>query len=245
MIEAVLVGCGAMSRAWLDAARQIDGSMSLACRPRRRRACQRATGSGRLTPCHPISLKPSTAPGRTWSDVVVPAARRSVALAAIGHGCHILSEPLAASSTRPARSSAARAAGRIAAVVQNRRHFPRPPHPPPGRERRHRWPTGVHADFLHRAAFRRFREEMDHVLLRHGDPHLRRGADDDRARCAAVFCHEWNPPNSVLPRGPRRRHLRDERARSSLSRRLVRRRRPDELGRRGGSSASRARSPTV
>ena len=56
-------------------------------------------------------------------DIVVPAARRDVVATALRHGCHVLSEKPMAASLEAAREliELARKAGRIHAIVQNRR----------------------------------------------------------------------------------------------------------------------------
>ena len=62
-------------------------------------------------------------------DVVVPSARPSVVETALSHGCNVLSEKPMADSLEDARAlvQVARRAGRLHAVVQNRR-YNRPRH---------------------------------------------------------------------------------------------------------------------
>ena len=101
-------------------------------------------------------------------DVVVPAARREVAFSALSHHCHLLTEKPLADSPDNARAivERARQAGRVHAVVQNRRYV--------ANVRRIRRfldsgaigaPTSIHADFFVAPHFGGFREEMRHVLL--------------------------------------------------------------------------------
>ena len=111
--------------------------------------------------------------------MVVPSARRDVALSAFAHNCHLLTEKPLADSWDNARAiiDAARAAGRIHAVVQNRRYL--------GNVRRIRRfldsgvigaATSIHADFFVAAAFRRLsRGDASRAAARHGDPYVRRG----------------------------------------------------------------------
>ncbi len=208
MLEAVLVGCGAMSRAWLEAARQIDG-LSLVglvdidvSRARSRAAEFGLDGvaiGGSLD-----AILEQTKPAVVF-DVVVPSARPAVASSAFKHGCHLLSEKPLAPSLEEAHAmiAAARDAGRIHAVVQNRRYIA-----PVRRIRRLidsgtiGKPTSIHCDFFLAPHFGGFREEMDHVLLLDMAIHT-----FDTARAVTgleghrVYCHEWNPANSWYRHG--------------------------------------------
>ena len=138
-------------------------------------------------------------------DVVVPAARREVALSAFAHNCHLLTEKPLADSPENARAivEAARRAGRVHAVVQNRRYV--------ANVRRIRRfldsgaigaATSIHADFFVAPHFGGFREEMAHVLLLDMAIHT-----FDAARYmvggepASVFCQEWEPANSWYRQG--------------------------------------------
>ncbi|TIV92973.1 MAG: Gfo/Idh/MocA family oxidoreductase, partial [Mesorhizobium sp.] len=138
-------------------------------------------------------------------DVVVPAARREVALSAFAHHCHLLTEKPLADSPENARViiAAARQAGRVHAVVQNRRYV--------ANVRRIRRfldsgaigkPTSIHADFFIAPHFGGFREEMDHVLLLDMAIHT-----FDAARYmvagepANVYCQEWEPASSWYRQG--------------------------------------------
>jgi predicted dehydrogenase len=125
-----------------------------------------------------------------------------VALAA---GRHVLSEKPMAETLADARDLVARAkaAGRIHAVVQNRRYLE-------GVRRIARAVrsgaigaiTSVHADFFLAPHFGGFREEMDHVLLLDMAIH-----GFDALRCmtglaaSGVYCREWNPPQSWYRQG--------------------------------------------
>jgi len=138
-------------------------------------------------------------------DVVVPSARHEVVSAGLAAGCHVLSEKPMAETLADARDLVARAkaAGRIHAVVQNRRYLA-------GVRRIARAVrsdtigaiTGVHADFFLAPHFGGFREEMDHVLLLDMAIH-----SFDALRCmtglaaSGVYCREWNPPSSWYRHG--------------------------------------------
>lgn len=208
MLRAVLVGCGAMSRAWLEAARQIDdlsivGLVDIDIGRARSRAAEFGLADASVGDSLDATLE-RTKPDIVF-DVVVPAARPSVAASAFAHGCHLLSEKPLAPSLAQAREmiATARAAGRIHAVIQNRRYIA-----PVRRIRRlidsgaigH--PTGIHCDFFLAPHFGGFREEMDHVLLLDMAIHT---FDAARAmtglEARQVYCREWNPTNSWYRHG--------------------------------------------
>ncbi|RUU51125.1 Gfo/Idh/MocA family oxidoreductase, partial [Mesorhizobium sp. M2C.T.Ca.TU.002.02.1.1] len=124
---------------------------------------------------------------------------------AFAHHCHLLTEKPLADSPENARAiiAAARQAGRVHAVVQNRRYV--------ANVRRIRRfldsgaigkPTSIHADFFIAPHFGGFREEMRHVLLLDMAIHT-----FDAARYmiagepASVYCQEWEPANSWYRQG--------------------------------------------
>ena len=172
MMNAVLVGCGAMSKAWLEAARQIDGARH--CRPCRSR---RRAGEGEGARIrarrrrHRHQPRCRTRPDEARRGVRRRGARRAARRRAsppLRHDCHLLTEKPLADSPENARAivEAARRAGRVHAVVQNRRYV--------ANVRRIRRfldsgaigaPTSIHADFFIAPHFGGFREEMAHVLL--------------------------------------------------------------------------------
>lgn len=138
-------------------------------------------------------------------DVVVPSARADVVATGLRHGCHVLSEkPMAATLEAGQRMIAqANAAGRVHAVVQNRRFIA-------GVRRIRRLIesgalgelTGLHCDFFVGAHFGGFREKMEHVLLLDMAIHTL-----DAARFMAgvapkaVYCLETNPRGSWYAHG--------------------------------------------
>lgn len=207
-MKAVLVGCGAMSKQWLDAARQIDGLaiaglVDLDAKRAQKRAREYDLSNAVIGTSVDAVLD-ETKPDAVF-DVVVPAARREVALSAFAHHCHLLTEKPLADSPENARAiiDAARRAGRIHAVVQNRRYV--------ANVRRIRRfldsgaigkPTSIHADFFIAPHFGGFREEMEHVLLLDMAIHT-----FDAARYmvagepASVYCQEWEPASSWYRQG--------------------------------------------
>ena len=172
---AILCGCGAMAKGWL---RALAGDADL---------------SRRIVIVGLVDLDPATAQALAAEfglaeaaigtdlgamldektpdfvfDVVIPAARRAVVSAALARGCHVLSEKPMATSLDEAQDllALARDAGRIHAVVQNRRFID-------GVRRMRQLVdsgaigalTAVHCDFFLAPHFGGFREEMDNVLL--------------------------------------------------------------------------------
>lgn len=207
-MRAVLVGCGAMSRAWLEAIAKIDGlsvvglvDIDLS------RAKARANEFGLADAALGTDVGEMLASVRpdVVFDVVVPEARRDLALAAFAAGAHLLTEkPLADSLANAATIlAAAKAAGRIHAVVQNRRY-----HPAVRRIRRFLESgslgdiTGLHCDFFIGPHFGGFREAMDHVLLLDMAIHTFDVARYFAGRTpVGVYCHETNPAGSWYRHG--------------------------------------------
>jgi predicted dehydrogenase len=138
-------------------------------------------------------------------DIVVPPARMNVVSVGLAHGCHVLSEkPMAASLEQAGTMIAlANQAGRIHAVVQNRRYIP-------GIRRLRAFVesgaigdlTGIHCDFFIGAHFGGFREEMDNVLLLDMAIHTFDAARFVSAKQPeAVYCREVNPAGSWYRHG--------------------------------------------
>jgi predicted dehydrogenase len=207
-LRASLIGCGAMSRAWLEAAARIDGLEIVGLAdldPARARARAAEFGLNEAFVASDIAtLLAKTEPDILF-DVVVPTARHAVVSAALGAGCHVLSEKPMAETLDEARDLVARAdaAKRLHAVVQNRRYL--------ASVRRIARAlasgaigalTSVHADFFLAPHFGGFREEMDHVLLLDMAIH-----SFDAMRCMTglgaegVYCREWSPENSWYRQG--------------------------------------------
>ena len=203
MLTAVLVGCGRMSRAWLEAARKVDGlrlvgfvDIDIA------QAEERARESGLTNAAVGTDLAAILAVAKPdiVFDVAVPQARRQVVETAFAHGCHVLTEKPMAIDRDDAQAIllAATRSGRLHAVVQNRRYL--------AAVRRIRRfldsgalgrPTSIHCDFFLAPHFGGFREAIDHVLLLDMAIHT-----FDVARYVingtpkTVFCTEWEPVNS-------------------------------------------------
>jgi predicted dehydrogenase len=208
VVDAVLVGCGAMSKAWLEAADRIDGLsivglVDLDLDRARSRAAEFRLDRAAIGASLDTMLESRRAD--VVFDVVVPAARAPIAYSAFGRGCHLLTEKPLAASLEDARAvvAAARKADRLHAVVQNRRYHP-------GVRRIRRFLdsgalgrlTSIHCDFFLAPHFGGFREEMEHVLLIDMAIHT---LDAARAmtglEATRVYCREWDPPNSWYRQG--------------------------------------------
>lgn len=198
----VLAGCGGISRAWLEPLKRLPelelvGLVDLVEATAQARAAefgfQVPTGSD----LNAMLLE--TRPDLVF-NCTVPEAHCSVTLAALAAGAHVFGEkPLADSlSEAEAMVRAARDAGKVFAVMQNRRYDPAI------RALRDALQSGVigrvttvHADFFIAAHFGGFREAMKHVLIKDMAIHT---FDAARFLTAAyprtVYCHEWNPEGS-------------------------------------------------
>lgn len=205
--RAVLAGCGGISATWLRAAPRVPGLsvvgfVDLDAERARKRAAEFGW-SGALVSTRLEEALEKTQPNIVF-DCTVPEARLAVAEAALAAGCHVFSEKPLADTMENARRicAAARAAGRIHAVMQNRRCLP-------DIARLRRWIergdigrlTQVDADFFLGAHFGGFRDHMAHVLLldmaiHHFDmARYIAGADAEWA-----WCREWNPAGSWYER---------------------------------------------
>lgn len=138
-------------------------------------------------------------------DVVVPVARKAVVATGLKHGCHVLSEKPMATSLEDAREliALAETAGRMHAVVQNRRFIS-------GIRRMRRFVeggaigelTGVHCDFFIAPHFGGFREQMDNVLLLDMAIHTFDAARFvSGKRPLSAYCLETNPADSWYAHG--------------------------------------------
>ena len=202
-LRAVLAGCGGISRAWLNAIRDIPALEMVGFVDLREQAAKdrvREYGwSEAATGTDLASVLARTAPDVVF-DCTVPEGHVDITLAALAQGCHVLGEkPLADSMANARRMvAAAQAARKTYAVMQNRRFDP-------NIRRLRRFlgsgaigdVTTVASDFYIGAHFGGFRDRMRHVLLLdmaiHTFDAARLISDADPL---AVTCVEWNPPGS-------------------------------------------------
>ncbi len=202
-IRTVLVGCGSMSGAWLDAALalpqvEIVGLVDVVEAAAQKKATQyQLTQAVIGTDLHTVLQQ--TTPDAVF-NCTIPEAHYSVTMQALAQGCHVLSEKPLADSMAQAREmvDAAHQANKIFAVIQNRRYDPNI------RRMTHFLAsdtlgllTTVNSDFYMGAHFGGFRDSMRHVLLLDMAIHsfdaarLLIGAD-----AVSVYCYEWNPQGS-------------------------------------------------
>jgi predicted dehydrogenase len=207
VFRAVLAGCGSMAKGWLRALNEapelkgrvtlvglVDLDLAAADALRQEFGLDTAVTGTDLD-----QVLTATKPDLLF-DVVIPSARQQIVMTGLRHGCDVLTEKPMAASLDEARAlvAAAKSAGRIHAVVQNRRFV--------DGVRRIRETiasgalgelTALHADFFIGAHFGGFREAMDHVLLLDMSIHTL-----DAARFMAgldplaVYCLETNPHGS-------------------------------------------------
>lgn len=204
---AVLCGCGSMAKGWLKAIAAHDDlasrvrivglvDLDLAVARKLAEEC----GLGDIPAFQDLDQALAALKPDLLFDIVIPVARQAVVETGLRHGCHVLSEKPMASSLDEARSliDKARAAGRIHAVVQNRRYIS-------GVRRLRAFIasgaigdlTGLHADFFIGAHFGGFREDMDNVLLLDMAIHTFDAARFMSGKVPeAVYCHETNPEGS-------------------------------------------------
>ncbi len=202
-IRTILVGCGSMSAAWLDAALalpdvEIVGLVDVIEAAAHKKAADyhlhEAVISTDLT-----TVLAQTAPQAVF-NCTIPDAHYEVTMLALQHGCHVLSEKPLADTMEHAREmvAAAQQANRIFAVIQNRRYDQHM------RRFQHFLSSGVlgplttvNSDFYVGPHFGGFRDHMKHVLLLDMAIHtfdaarLLTGADP-----VSVYCKEWNPAGS-------------------------------------------------
>jgi predicted dehydrogenase len=207
-IKVVMVGCGNMSRVWLKTILsmpdvEVVGLVDIVEEMARTRVAEHSLQNV------VIGSDLSDMLERTSPDVVlnctIPEAHYAVVMAALRRGCHVLSEKPMADTMEQAREMvlAAQQAGKIFAVIQNRRYD--------RNIRRLRsllasqtlGPiTTVNCDFYVGAHFAGFRQHMQHVLLLDMAIHtfdaarLLTGADP-----VSVYCKEWNPVGSWYDHG--------------------------------------------
>jgi len=202
-IKVVLAGCGGMSGRWLEVAKnmqelEIVGLVDI----REEAARRRANDFGFQNALIGTDLKDTLV--KTSPDVVfdctVPEAHAKVTITALEHGCHVMGEKPMADSMENARKvvEAAQKAGKIYAVIQNRRYDPRIRRLRSYLESGHIGKmTTVNCDFYIGAHFGGFRDHMKHVLLLDMAIHtfdaarFITGADP-----VSVYCKEWNPAGS-------------------------------------------------
>lgn len=202
-MRVVLAGCGSISGAWLKPATQMPDIQFVGLVDKNEEAARNRAAEYKLEGVAiGVDLRKvlkATRPDIVF-DCTIPDAHVSVALEALRQGCHVLGEKPLADSLANARRivKAAEKAGRLHAVIQNRRYD--------ANIRRVRKfiesgavgsLTSLNSDFFIGAHFGGFRDHMKHVLLLDMAIHtfdaarLLGGGDP-----VSVYCKEWNPAGS-------------------------------------------------
>lgn len=206
--RAVLVGCGNMSRRWLDAASKIGqvdvvGLVDVDVRRAQSLADERGLSGAAIG--DDLDLVLARARPDIVFDTVIPEARLDVVLTAFRHGCHVLSEKPMADTLDGAREviRAARDSNCLHVIMQNRRYVE-------GIRRLRSFldsgaigsVTSIHTDFFLAPHFGGFREQMQSVLLVDMAIHTFDAARYiTGAEPIAVYCHETNPHGSWYAHG--------------------------------------------
>jgi predicted dehydrogenase len=206
--RAVLVGCGRVTQFWfpaileladLDLVGIVDIDESVA------RAKADQYGIEDVAIGTDLAAMLDRARPDVVFDCTVPTAHRNVTLEALGRGIHVLGEKPLSDTLATAREvvEAARASGKLYAVMQNRRFDPNIIRL---REFLDSGAIGeittVDSGFYVAAHFQGFRLQMEHVLLLDMAIHTFDAARlITRADPLAVYCHEWNPSNAWMAHG--------------------------------------------
>lgn len=206
-VRAVLVGCGGMSRHWMEVSKEhpqleLVGFVDVDEEAARVRAADYGADTA-VIGTHLQRVLDETRPDAVF-DCTVPEAHAQITVTALEGGCHVLGEKPLADSMENARRSvaAAQAAGKIYAVIQNRRYDPNIRRLARTLRAGAIGPlTALDSDFYIGAHFGGFRDHLPHVLLLDMAIHT-----FDAARLlleadpVAVYCHEWNPAGSWYDR---------------------------------------------
>ena len=203
MVRVVLVGCGGMSYRWMEVSKEhpqleLVGFVDMNEEAARARAADYGAGDVAIDTDLQRVLD-ATRPDAVF-DCTVPEAHAQITVTALQEGYHVLGEKPLADSMENARRSvaAAQAAGKIYAVIQNRRYDPNIRRLARTLRSGAIGPlTALNSDFYIGAHFGGFRDHMRHVLLLDMAIHT-----FDAARLlleadpVAVYCREWNPAGS-------------------------------------------------
>ena len=207
-VRAILVGCGGISGAWLDACAKMNDVQIIGLVDINETAArEKAEKYGLNDAVVGTNLKSILKQVKTdvVFDCTIPEAHAEVTIAALKQGCHVLGEKPLADSMSNARKmvETAEKSGRTYAVMQNRRYD--------ANIRRIKAfldsnklgnMTTVSSDFYIGAHFGGFRAEMQHVLLLDMAIHTFDAARlISGANPVSVIARDWNPKNSWFKHG--------------------------------------------
>jgi predicted dehydrogenase len=207
-LKAVMAGCGGISNAWLTACKEIPdleiaGLVDLNENAAHKRQEEYHLKDARVGTDLAAVLE-AIQPDMLF-DCTVPEAHLPTTLTGLAHGCHVFGEKPMADTMEHARLmvDAAQKAGKLYAVIQNRRYQ--------SEIRRLRQflesgalgsVTTVNCDFYIGAHFGGFRDQMQHVLLLDMAIHTFDAARYiSGANPVSVYCKEWNPAGSWYAHG--------------------------------------------
>jgi predicted dehydrogenase len=206
-LRLLVTGCGGIAGAWMHPLSQrTDVKVVALCDldPKRAEARNTEYKFGATIGSDLATLIDQTRPD-VVIDLTVPDAHAQVAMLALGKGCNVFSEKPMTATMEQAQQviNATNAAGKVHAVMQNRRFLPQIVRV---RDLLAAGTIGtlteIHADFFIGAHFGGFRETMDHVLVVDMAIHIfdmaryMTGADP-----VAVNAIEWNPKGSWYQHG--------------------------------------------
>jgi predicted dehydrogenase len=204
---AVLVGCGGISRAWLNPIATFDEIDVVGLVDLDLESCKKINEEFELNATTGTDMAQVIKDtGATLVlDCTIPEAHARVALTAFENGCDVLTEkPMTATMEEAvAVVNAAEETGKLYAVIQNRRYLDTILKYKNTIENAELGDiTTLNADFYLAPRFGGFRDEMDHVLLLDMSIHT---FDQARFLCGqnavSAYCHEWNPKSSWYHHG--------------------------------------------
>src|SRR5580693_8273789 len=201
-LEAILVGCGAMSAEWIRSARELGIQISALVDLNPGLARSRAAEFHLDGPLFFSNLDEAidTTRAQMLFDCTIPAAHAEIDQKALVNGLHVLEEKPLATNLDDARClvDLAKKNNLVHVVIQNRRFNP-------GLRKIRRILsqgligeiTTVNIDFFVPAHFGGFREKMDHVLLIDMAIH-----PFDAVRCLTARTRSQSIAKSGIPKGP-------------------------------------------
>jgi predicted dehydrogenase len=205
-LQAIMVGCGAMSSEWIKSAQEL-GVQIVSLVDLNPESAQKQAAAFQLKALIFDNLHEAIerSSAQLLFDCTIPAAHFEVNLKGLSNGLHILEEKPLATSLEDAKqlTELAEKNGLAHVVMQNRRFCP-------GIRKIRRLLdlgiigelTSIAVDFFVPAHFGGFREKMDHVLLTDmAIHHFDAARFITRANAKTVYCEEWNPKGSWWQHG--------------------------------------------